>query len=369
MLNVQKYLRENSLESLLADYKLNVRHHDTLPLVILNYDQIESPRNHPISNECRGLILEKDTWNVVARAFPRFFNLGEYRDIDNSFVWEDSFSQDKEDGSLMTLFQYNGVYHCCTRGSFADQPVNVGCQSWSYYFWAGLRPEGVDEVLRYNNYTLVFEFCSPYNKVVRYYKEPQLFLLTAYDNSSLRELSKEEVDGFAAILAVKRPQTYVFTSANSLKKFVEETSQDDHTYEGIVVRDINGLRLKIKNAKYVSLSRLKGNGNLFHPKYLVEFVLDIDAAKEMLCYFPEAQPNYDKLKGIYDDLIRKLENYWFCFHDEKSQKKFALAVKECPLSSILFLARKSGWDVQRAVRSEQGKKIITNYLVEKFNES
>lgn len=367
MLNVQKYLRENSLESLLADYKLNVRHHDTLPLLILNYDQIESPRNHPISNECRGLVLEKDTWNVVARAFPRFFNLGEYRDIDNSFVWEDSFSQDKEDGSLMTLFQYNGVYHCCTRGSFADQPVNVGCQPWSYYFWDSLRSSGVDEVLRDNNYTLVFEFCSPYNKVVRYYREPQLFLLTAYDNNSLRELSKEEVDDFAEILGVTRPRPHYFSCAKTLKEFIDREAQKEKTFEGVVVRDINGLRLKAKSSFYVSLHHLKGNNNLFHPKYLVEFVLDIDAAKEMLCYFPEAQPNYDKLKAIYDNLVRKLENYWFCFHDEKNQKRFALSVKECPLSSILFLARKSGWDVQQTIRSEQGKKIVTNYLIEKFN--
>ena len=43
----------------------------------LNYDHEHSPKTAPIPLECRALVLEVGTWNVVAKSLPRFFNLGE----------------------------------------------------------------------------------------------------------------------------------------------------------------------------------------------------------------------------------------------------------------------------------------------------
>jgi len=58
MFEVQKFLRDgNSLDDLANDLGIKVTKHETKPLVILNYDQIESPKTHQIVRECRGLIL------------------------------------------------------------------------------------------------------------------------------------------------------------------------------------------------------------------------------------------------------------------------------------------------------------------------
>lgn len=58
MLQVQEYLTNGkSLEDLQSEFGLNISRHPNLPLVILNYDQIESrPKSHPIIRECRGLV-------------------------------------------------------------------------------------------------------------------------------------------------------------------------------------------------------------------------------------------------------------------------------------------------------------------------
>lgn len=78
MLNVQQYLQTKSLEDLKTELGIKVAEHATLPLVILNYDQIESPsKTHPIILECRALVLNKNDWSIVARSFSRFFNFGE----------------------------------------------------------------------------------------------------------------------------------------------------------------------------------------------------------------------------------------------------------------------------------------------------
>ena len=68
MLEVQKFLSEHQgnstevLEGLKAFVGVDYKLHPTLPLVILDYSQINSPKLHPIVLECRGLVLEMGTW-------------------------------------------------------------------------------------------------------------------------------------------------------------------------------------------------------------------------------------------------------------------------------------------------------------------
>mgnify|MGYP001296035369 CR=1 FL=1 len=81
MLEVQKYLKNKTLDDLNIEFGIKIKEHDELPLVILNYSMIDhgtiGNKTHPIVCECRGLVLEVGSWNIVARSFYRFFNFGE----------------------------------------------------------------------------------------------------------------------------------------------------------------------------------------------------------------------------------------------------------------------------------------------------
>jgi len=72
MMQVQKYLKEHGLEKLKSEFSIVVT--DYPDFVVLNYNQITSPRFNPIVDECRALILEKGTWKVLCRSFDRFYN-------------------------------------------------------------------------------------------------------------------------------------------------------------------------------------------------------------------------------------------------------------------------------------------------------
>lgn len=79
-MEVQDFLRkygEFGLTLLNAQYGIVATKDEEGKRVILNYDQIESPKFDPIVKECRGLCLEIGTWNILARGFFRFFNIGE----------------------------------------------------------------------------------------------------------------------------------------------------------------------------------------------------------------------------------------------------------------------------------------------------
>ena len=83
-LEVQKFLDdeyEDGLDRLTELFGIKVRRYPEDNLVLLDYNQIDSPKTHPIVIECRSLILALDTLEVVSRKFDRFFNLGEAPDF------------------------------------------------------------------------------------------------------------------------------------------------------------------------------------------------------------------------------------------------------------------------------------------------
>lgn len=339
-LNVQQYLCSGkSLEDLTNELGIRTTLHPELPLVILNYDQIESPKTHPIVRECRALTLNSTDWSVVARSFPRFFNWGEVHEEMSFFDFSDFIVQSKEDGSLSLLYWFDGHWRVNTRGSFANDDMQFQTFSWREGICRAIGVADLDELDSSldRNISYVCEFVSPWNKVVRRYEKPQMFLLTAF--RGLDEIPHAEVDGMAEPFFV-RPQKYEFSSIEQIQKFLQDQAESDPTYEGVVICDKNGLRYKVKSATYLGLHKIRGEGdNLFNPKHLLPFVLNGED-DELLTYYEEARVTYYELKiRVLNDYITLLET-WADHKDIEDQKEFALAVKNHPFSGLLFHIRK-----------------------------
>lgn len=68
MLKLQRFLLDGgSLADLENNLHLHLHHHPTLPLVGFTYDQLDSPKLDPIVREARGILLEKDSWELIAK--------------------------------------------------------------------------------------------------------------------------------------------------------------------------------------------------------------------------------------------------------------------------------------------------------------
>lgn len=343
MLNVQEYLQSGkTLEELSSELGIKVTKHETLPLVILNYDQIESPKTHPIVMECRALVLEVGTWDVVARAFPRFFNLGEAPDITGRFDWTDFSANSKEDGSLILLYNYKGQWMVNTRGTFGEGEMFPGGPSWKTFFLDVVFQGASPDCCNMHHLTTVFELCSSFNKVVREYRTPTAYITAAFNIHGM-EFSPERVRGFFPLNdSVKIPQRFYFGNVADVESFVADLETSDPTFEGVVLCDCNGIRIKVKNKKYLTLHKMKGNGNLFLKKNLLPWVLDGDTA-ELLTYYPEAKPMVDSLEAelkVHFSTLGKI------FEDVKNvvdQKTFALYITKenpTPFNGILFRMKK-----------------------------
>ncbi len=336
MLNIQKYLTEGkTLDDLNVELGITSTKHPDLPLVILNYSQINSPKTHPIVRECRGLVLEENSWEIAAKSMSRFFNWGEVTEEMELFDFSDFSALSKEDGSLILLFNYKGQWFANTRNSFGQGIINFTDMSWHQLICKALKVGSLDELKLDPSLTYVCELCSLHNKVVRTYPSPVLYLITAFQG-------KEELKDVSDIKGFLRPEKFKFSNIQEIIDFLQIKGDNDPTFEGVVIRDSSDRRYKAKNPKYISLHHLRGEGdNLFNPKYLLPFIFDNEGG-ELLSIFPEVKEKFYDCKGRVENSYDTLLNLWRKSWQIQDQKEFALSiVGKTPFTGILFNLRKT----------------------------
>lgn len=167
---------------------LTVQKHPTADLYIWNYsNQCQYERAwDEITLACRGLILDGEG-NVVARPFPKFFNLEEHSRSDIVFSKPFRVSE-KMDGSLGIMYRIPGsATHVrlgqvgiATRGSFTSDQALYATDIYNEKYYEYQPAEGT---------TPLFEIIYPTNRiVVDYGGISDLFLLTVIDNKSGRDI-------------------------------------------------------------------------------------------------------------------------------------------------------------------------------------
>lgn len=355
MLHTRDYLENHSFENLIEEFGLEAAFHPTDPLVILNYGMLSPNRTHPIVCECRSLCMYTDTGEFAARSFPRFFNLHETPEINSKFDWSNFSTTTKEDGSLLSVWYDHRFekWRINTRGSFGTGKVHAWDYTWQDLFHKCVP---VNELQYWNpNLTYIFELCSPYNKVVRAYKETQLFLLTVFNGqnemwrNNVESIYYQELALRSSLKNVFLVDTHNFKSEQEVLTFLDKSASEDPTFEGVVLHDKNGLRIKVKSAAYVHLHHMHDNGNLASPKNLLYFVLR-NETDEVLSYFPELTEMTNNLKEKVKWELGWLSIVWEQAKIIESQKEFAqYIVPKTKFPAILFHMRKTGADFQSSI--------------------
>ena len=358
-MKVQEYLREHGLQKLQDEFSIVVT--DYPDRVVLNYNQIDSPRFHPICEECRALILRKDTWEVMARSFDRFYNVGEsIRDKD--FPISKAIIQEKIDGSLLSIYNNGDKWCVSTRKmAFAEGTLPIGITFRQLFDKAIENTKVMDVLNSYTNalyFTWVFEITSPENRVVTPYKERSVALIGARHLQTLKEMSSNDLDDFAKVMQVRRPKTFECNSIAELQKKAEELNIMDEGFVLVVEQDGSHWRLKCKNPKYVAIAHMRENGNI-SPKRIMSLILT-NEHPEYLSYFPEDKPYFDFTEEIYQESLNRIKAIANEHMGIKDQKEFALTImpltKYAYEKGVLFTARK-GTPIEETLRNMEGKKV------------
>lgn len=340
-METQKYLEANGLQALIDEFHIDVSDYEDR--VVLNYNQIDSPRFHPICDECRALILRKGTWEVLARSFDRFYNVGEGQDW-KDFPVEKAHIYEKLDGSLISVYNDGNGWHPATRKkAFAEGGTAFGLD-FKELFEKAIEGKKVNTFLATSSpfFTYIFELTSPMNRVVTPYSETKVTLIGARNNLDGYEFGKELLDSIAKDMDVARPKIYECNTFEEVTRKAEELETMDEGFVLTVEQAGSFRRLKCKNSKYLAIAHMRNNGAV-SPRRILTLVIDNEEA-EYLSYFPEDKPYFDFVKLAYLDSFNRISDIWDECGKIEEQKEFAIAiqkrVKYSHEAGILFRMRK-----------------------------
>jgi hypothetical protein len=345
-MKVIEYLNKFGIEKLKEEpLSIKVREYDDR--IVLNYDQINSPKYHPIVRECRGLILGLPNFNILSRTFERFFNLGEVDPSANDQLHIDIteyIGHEKIDGSLIP-FYWDGIdWQCGTRGTaYAEGPTNMGDGKTfrDIIEYTIKHKTGYDSIADFcegwnEDNTYVFELTSPDTRVVKPY-DYDLYILAIRDKFDGKYLDHESLVVFSDHIGVNIGKIYKFDSIENCKIASEE--MESAFDEGFVLYNPkNQHRIKVKNPAYVAIAHMRQDGCLSE-KRIIKLVF-MNEYDEYLALFPEDRRFFEPYIDAYGDMITEVNNVWEASKDLKDQKEFAMKVKDTKVSNFLFALRR-----------------------------
>jgi T4 RnlA family RNA ligase len=343
---------EQALNKLKEEYGIKVSVDDRFPeLIVLNYDQIDSPKEHPIVKECRSLVLSipeyyfdngNDLYDEVtkpfegvSRAFDRFLNLNEGEaNQEENLDFSSMTCYEKVDGSLISLFyhpKYGWIYR--TKAMLMPETEIMGTTRT----WKGL----IETTLDYphccdtldEDFTYILEVCGRENRVVTKYNHEFAALLAARRNNCGTYMDRSYLT-YEATCAWIVPKEYNFNTSSSCLEAIHNL---ENLEEGYVAYHGGVPVCKIKSPAYVAAHRLRGNG-VPSEKRIMDLIF-MNEQDEYIAVFPEDKEMFEPYlcakTALYADYRH---NSAFCT-SIKDQKEFALKVKDLPVAAILFKKR------------------------------
>ncbi len=168
------------MKKILEKYKNNGKifssKHETNGLEIWNYSKTTQYDNlwDEVTLQCRSLVTDK-FGKVVARGFPKFFNWEEPNFKEPSDK-SDVEIFEKLDGSFIMLFNYDGEWVVCSKGSFHTDQVK----------WAKEILKNYDLRILDARVSYCFELIHPENRIVVDYGDSKKLILTGiFDKNGL----------------------------------------------------------------------------------------------------------------------------------------------------------------------------------------
>lgn len=271
----------------------------------------------PGALESRGIMFELDKDNnpvrIVARPMEKFFNFEENpltMDLDLNTI---DFIMAKEDGSLISTYEENGVLFTKSKTSiYSSQAIE------SKQFLLNINNKDLYDrclELAKAGFTCNFEYVSPQNRIVLDYPEKYMFLLNVRDNETgeyvdVNELQKDPILR-RYLIDVVYPNPEV-----DYNEFVQEVRSIENI-EGYIFQLQNGMKFKLKTEWYSALHRMKDTLNNNEMLFYVVVGSGSDDLKSL--YSDEASKNkIEAFEKVFLDYLRESSKYVFELKDQYS---------------------------------------------------
>ena len=324
-LDIQLFIEQhpNDWEKILSEkpYSLAIsrEHWNGMNLLMLKYSQIDSDFNESIVRECRGLILDENTNEIVSFPFTKFFNFGESHAA--KIDWKTARCGEKIDGSLTKIVNVGDNLLISTNGTILayNAPIaqQIGCR---YSSFGDIVAEQLDIVLEKSGwqkklqeeglcalweegYTYMFELCSPWTRVVVPHKENKLYFLGKRNNKTFEETYFTDDPVFSKIFDT--PKVFPL---KTIDECIAATKVMPWNEEGYVVCDSKFNRVKVKSPAYLAAHNLCNNHVMSYAR-AIELVR-LNEIDEICSYFEEFRPALEECKFKFWALVKDCEDAW-----------------------------------------------------------
>jgi RNA ligase len=321
--------------------KVNSQTHDEHPYTIFKYTQstvFEQDWND-VTLAARGLIVNHETGEIVARPFAKFFNHNE-GNAPVELMRGEAIVTEKLDGSLgISYLTPDGKLQIASSGSFASEQAQHANEIYAEKYegkWDA-NPE----------LTYMWEIIYPENRiVVDYGDEDDIYLLGAVHKATGRSIPASQVSEWQW----KKAEEY--SSLDNLDKVLKSGERDNR--EGFILFfPETDARFKVKHQTYVKLHRLATglNDRAIHEMLATGGTAQLDefmktAPEEFTAYIVDTKK---KIQGQFDDeknrIVSSFESFAKSLPADTSQKDFALKVTSEVASSdrpYFFKLRQNG---------------------------
>lgn len=255
-------------------------------------------------------IFRSSVWNndgfPVSLSFRKFVNWGEAPETFPipTNLKTCTFVQ-KVDGSTLILARYKGNYIIRTRGTLDASLMEKNGYEIEI-FKSSILPTIEDHSDTWN-YSILFEWVSPLNRVVLLYPEPKWYLIGIVNHEDYSLMPHHELDTYASKMGLERPPIYSFEHVNSSSELISAVEAWKGV-EGIVVYSNNGQMLhKIKGLDYLARHRLKSELASFEK--LIDFWFAVGCPTNFQIFWNEVEKltDYETAHEHFGDISRIID--------------------------------------------------------------
>jgi T4 RnlA family RNA ligase len=317
--------------------------------------------------ECRGIKFCSKTGRILARPYHKFHNLNERVEYQTANVdlTQPHVILDKLDGSMVhTCASDMGIY-LMTRMGITD----VAEAADKFMVANPIRFSGLLSILPVEDYTYIFEYVAPSNKIVLDYAEEDLILTAIRNNHNGTYVFYEELQAMGKAFNVKVVERFPFAGMEGDMEAIADNISKQTNVEGYVIRFDTGAMIKIKADEYVRKHRSKEL--IGSPKGLIGLIAH-NALDDVL---PQLDPDVQKqvvdyTKNFLTELGKSITavRLFVEGYAALNQKDFALLVQSKlprPLQSVAFLVRK-GCDPKEEALNLIKRNLSTNKRIEEL---
>ncbi len=322
--------------------------------------------NMTIRRECRGLIFDTETGNLISRPYHKFFNVGEREEtaINKVNLYEPHVVLEKLDGSMIRPIPTKEGFRLATKAGITDVAMNAEV-------FIADKPQYRKFILAMldGGMTPIFEWCSRKNRIVVDYPEDQLILTGVRNTMMGNYILHWNLEEFGKHYGIPVVKSLAGLAVQNIDLFVNQVRKWDDG-EGVVLRFDSGHMVKVKADEYVL--RHKSKDQISQEKNVLQTILS-DSVDDVVPLLTPDDANRLKAFQIafwasVDDLASEMADMYNAGNTMYPEKKdFATQYVQrmiLPIHAPIMYAMKGGKGSRATIIDMISKSLTTQTKID-----